>query len=342
MNTPALTIFRFPDLSGWEWDLVAPVVQGLAERHPVEFVEVTAEQRGSLRRGGKGGVYWVLARDWRKALRFLSPAAPAKVFASVFEMGMRRRSLPTLFFKQYASSVPACVRLLTYSPLNLRFFREMDGLGEERIFPMSLAVPSLSPPTSPSGRTVIGTFAPFIADSNLHYLLNVAHYTARRNPEVMFRIIGSGPLYPHLSTIVAELGLEHHVQIVDQGSIREIAPMDIFLYVPLRNDHFGPLLYAAAAGLPVLTNEVPGIEEFISDGSDGFILPVNETKPMGELLLRLVDSQPLRQLLGAKFQTGMRQKCAVENLVRQSEGALFNASMHREGESGTRRQAVAS
>ena len=65
---------------------------------------------------------------------------------SVLDMGMSQRSLPSLFFSRITSPLPEGVGLVTFSPLNHRFFSEMEGLGPERLVQLSLPfTPKLLP-----------------------------------------------------------------------------------------------------------------------------------------------------------------------------------------------------
>lgn len=324
-----LLILRFPDLLAWEWDLFAPVVSALATLGPTRLVDVGPEAREALRAVRRGAPAWALARDWRRALRYLSPQARARLYLSVLELGSPKRHLSTLFVKRFSAGLPQGVKLLTYSPLNFRFFREMEGMGDDRVEPVALGLPAVAPRaevSAPGSRLTVGTFAPFLPESNLHFVLNVAHYVCHRHPTAHFRLAGRGPLKGHLQSIVRDLKLDGRVSIVDSQSAHELSAMDVFLYAPLRNDHFGPLLHAAAMGVACLTTEVPGVEEFVTDGADGFVLPVNETKPMGELALRLLEAPALRQSLGARLGAAIGAKYPLERLARRYAGLFFGAA----------------
>ena len=99
----------------------------------------------------------------------------------------------------------------------------------------------------------------------------------------------------------------------------------MLLYVPLRNEHFIPVLLAGQAGIPVIASEIPGIEELVTDSKEGFIVPVNETRPMAELLLRLSGDALLRKNMGANLRKRLGENLSPEKLNSDYERLFFGA-----------------
>jgi glycosyltransferase involved in cell wall biosynthesis len=122
--------------------------------------------------------------------------------------------------------------------------------------------------------------------------------------------------------MIQSLGLEKSVEIIDTVVCDPIADLDVLLYVPLRNDHFLPVLLAGAARVPTLCSEIPGIQDFMTDGQEGFILPVHETKPMGELILRLVQDAAMREALAGRLQSHLSRQFSAAR-VSHGFGDLF-------------------
>ncbi len=324
-----LKVLVFPDVLPWERAFLDPVVRYLQSNHSVELVNITQKEKRILSHKNDPTVYWIWASEWRKAIHFFSPAVAPRVFASVMRLRSQKTSLPSLFFKSLLPRLPSSVGLLTYSPINFRFFLEVDKHSQETV--KLVPLPFLSHPASAEATAVerpftVGTFAPFISDSNLHYFLNVAHYVSHRRPDVSFRILGFGPLYQHLQKIVAELKLDGVVQVLQTTSTDLIAGFDVFVHTALRNDHFGAMLVAAANKIPVLSNEISGAEDLIIDGTSGFVVPVHETKSMAELVLRLADNQVLRKSLGEKLATILNEKFSFDRVARAHETVLFKGA----------------
>lgn len=328
MNKAELNCLYFPDLLPWERSSVAPIIEGLSEQHSVNQIEVGRSHRGLLRRDD-GSINWILSSDWREALRFLGVrSARAGLWASVFGLPAPTGNLFTVLWRHLMPDLPP-IRLLTHSSINFRFYRELVKVQPRELgflpLPYSQQLKAeLGGIVRPSsGRLVVGTFAPFTSESNLNYFVNVAHYVRRLRANVSFRILGSGILYPHLSRMVQQMNLEDCVSVVEAVTHEDISGLDMLLYVPLRNDHFIPILVAAAAGIPVLSSEIPGVDQFIQDGKSGFIVPCNETKPMGELVIRLLDHEPLRKSIAQELQSHIATQFSAGRLVGEYESCLF-------------------
>lgn len=58
------------------------------------------------------------------------------------------------------------------------------------------------------------------------------------------------------------------------------------------------LIEAAACALPLITTDVPGCREVVTDGVDGLLVPVREWKPLAAAMARLHDDPALARRLG--------------------------------------------
>jgi glycosyltransferase involved in cell wall biosynthesis len=223
---------------------------------------------------------------------------------------------PALVFQKFKRT-PSNVRFVAHSPLSFRFLCEIRRLPTERVIylPLPVASPiarsSFSPAEKP--HVLVGTLARFSSESNLHYFLNIAHYVTHKQGNAHFRILGAGTLKPHLQTIVRDLGMLSSVSF-DEGEPRALAELDILIYSPLQNTHFLPLLLAGSRGCAVLASELPGVEQLLTDGKDGFVVPVNDTKPMAELVLRLVADPNLRHAVGERLKSSLLGKFSASVL----------------------------
>ncbi|WP_290890454.1 glycosyltransferase family 4 protein [Arenimonas sp.] len=59
------------------------------------------------------------------------------------------------------------------------------------------------------------------------------------------------------------------------------------------------LIEAAACALPLVTTDVPGCREVVTDGVDGLLVPVRDADALGKAIARLQDEPALAQRLGA-------------------------------------------
>jgi glycosyltransferase involved in cell wall biosynthesis len=68
------------------------------------------------------------------------------------------------------------------------------------------------------------------------------------------------------------------------------------------------LIEAAACGLPLVTTDVPGCREVVTDGVDGLLVPVRDSHALASAIARLCDDPALRERLGK----AARKKALVE------------------------------
>lgn len=318
----------YPDVYAWETEGLEPLLNALSVQTGMCLQKVTRSHRGHLARRSDTEAFWVVCRDWKRAAHFLKiHKSTVPVFMSVLGTATRR-SLPGLILHSFFNTLPANVRLIAHSPINYRFFREIAGVRKDQIHYLPLALTNANPlwNKGEAATTTVGTFVSLTQRCNLQYLLSVAHYVVNRNPNVQFRVFGTGELDLHFGRVISELGLSKYVRIEASRSLSSLRQLDVFLFTSLQNEHFLSLLGAAAHGIPVLCTDIPGASELIDDGHTGFLTAVNDTKPMAELLLRFMSSASLRHAFGRKLLDDIQGKYSSSILVSQYEKLFFGES----------------
>lgn len=312
-----LSILWFPDCTLWEVELAEKMAKALGRFGEVNLVRVGSAnlpQKESL-----SDTVWVLSHHWKAALRQAKRLLKGKkVFVSALSLPSEKGSLFTLLWRRTKASNPHRAHLIAHSPINHRFFQEIDRWNEQRLSLMpfgSVSPVRKSKSTLSETPCVIGTCARFLPESNLNFVLSVAHYVLQKRPDTLFRIFGSGPLYGHLMRSVRELGLESRVEIIETELTSLLESVDVMLYPPTRNDHFLPVFQAAELGCPVVAVDLPGINQLLIDGKTGFVVPQYDTKSMGELVIRLVDHPALREAIGVELFRWLSGKYTPEKLA---------------------------
>jgi glycosyltransferase involved in cell wall biosynthesis len=85
--------------------------------------------------------------------------------------------------------------------------------------------------------------------------------------------------------------------------------------------------------LPIITTNVGGLDEVVTDGENGYIIPVNDEEALAEKLRLLVNSLELRRKLGQKGKSIVEEKFNLlknaEIIVGYLKKAASRASKHR-------------
>jgi glycosyltransferase involved in cell wall biosynthesis len=60
------------------------------------------------------------------------------------------------------------------------------------------------------------------------------------------------------------------------------------------------LLEAAAAGRPIVTTDMPGCREVVTDEENGLLVPARDVSALAQALERLIQNPQLRAVMGEK------------------------------------------
>lgn len=324
-----LTCLLFNDLESLERSSIEPMIENLSSWLPIETVWVTEAQKRFFK-GKVSGDFWVISRNWRRALEFLAYKAyrGGRVFVSVLNTQQEEKNLYRLFFQPFLTSLPKFITLIVHSPMEYHFFRDIKKVPISQLRYAPVAVPVQGKPQlkQPSNKFEVGTFCDFSAESNINFLLAVAHFVCKQNSQIHFNILGRGSLYSHFSKMIHSLGLNEFVSLVETQSVDSVGVLDLFLYVPLRNHHFIPVMLAGVHSLPVLSVELPGVQELILPGETGLLLSSFEVRLMGEKILDLSKNEGLRGSLGRALNQHLQQSFSPKFLNEKYRETFFDVS----------------
>jgi len=107
--------------------------------------------------------------------------------------------------------------------------------------------------------------------------------------ELVIDVYGTGIYKRHLENLVHELGLENNFNFIGSvPNLFEIYCEYDYLLQPTHMECFSlAILESLSANVPVITTPVGGNEEVISNGVNGFILPVQNPKAWCDLITQL-------------------------------------------------------
>ncbi|MCX7999488.1 MAG: glycosyltransferase family 4 protein, partial [Leptospiraceae bacterium] len=119
---------------------------------------------------------------------------------------------------------------------------------------------------------------------------------------VRFDIVGDGPERQRVLYTIYDLELQNHVRLLGRLSPEQVRDKlqkaDVFLLSSLSEGISNAVLEAMACGLPVVTTDCGGMREAVTDGVEGFIVPVRDPEAMAEALIRLWKDPELRRKMG--------------------------------------------
>ncbi|MBI5964267.1 MAG: glycosyltransferase family 4 protein [Chloroflexi bacterium] len=113
-----------------------------------------------------------------------------------------------------------------------------------------------------------------------------------RMPQIQFVWAGSGPLDDSARKLSKELGVAKVCHFI--GEYKDIPSllslMDCFVLPSLWEGFPIVLLEAMAAGVPIVATDIPGNDEVISSGGNGWLVPPGDSSALAEKVLALLNN----------------------------------------------------
>lgn len=119
-------------------------------------------------------------------------------------------------------------------------------------------------------------------------------------PEVKYLIVGTGNLKEHLVNVIRDLGMEKQVYLLGyRTDIRELLFLaDIFAFPSFREGLGLAAIEAMCCGLPLLTSDRHGINDYSVDGVSGYKCNPNNVEGFVEGIRKLRCNKELRRVMG--------------------------------------------
>jgi glycosyltransferase involved in cell wall biosynthesis len=225
------------------------------------------------------------------------------------------------------AGVPARRIRVIYNGIEPRYFRDESAAAHRIRQELDI------PPDAP----VVGMIARLSPEKGHDQFLRVASQTAAQHPSARFVIVGTGPLAAELQQAAVALGVADRVLFT--GARRDVTALnhaiDVFM-LPSREEAL-PLavLEAMAAQRPVVASAVGGVPEVVVDGQTGYLFEPDDRAGFVRALSTLLDRPDLRRDFGRRGQQRVRDRFAVDRMVRET------LAYYRDLVGGTRRPRTA-
>ena len=162
------------------------------------------------------------------------------------------------------------------------------------------------------------------------YLMEALKMVIEQGNKIKLAIAGSGDQGP-LREIAEKLGILEQVHFLGQrNDIRELMyGADIFVLSSIDEGLPNVVLEAMSTGTAVIAADAGGTSEIISSGVDGFVVPVENSAALAEKISLLIQDSSLREQIGLKGLSTVRNSFTIEAMVDGVEGLFRLYSMNR-------------
>jgi glycosyltransferase involved in cell wall biosynthesis len=142
-----------------------------------------------------------------------------------------------------------------------------------------------------------------VPEKGLHYLVKAIKVVVRDYKDAKFILIGDGPMLPLIKKMVEKLGLNEYVRFagfMDSKSVSHILSKATgFVFPSLKEGMPKAVLEAMACGIPIIASGISGIDEFVTNGYDGLLVPPEDHQMLGEAIMNVINDSSLAAKLGA-------------------------------------------
>jgi len=166
----------------------------------------------------------------------------------------------------------------------------------------------LGPAADPTASQTLLCVARLVPKKGVDLLVEAAALLHERHPHLEVAIIGDGPLRPELTTQIDRLGLNNRVRLLGSATSSEVTTAMAaarVVVLPCRVDVDGDrdgmptvLVEALARGVPVVSTDVVGIGELVTDGETGLLVGPEDAGALAGALDRLLTDPVLAARLG--------------------------------------------
>lgn len=174
-------------------------------------------------------------------------------------------------------------------------------------------------PTRRAGPVKLLATGRLIWKKGFDYLLAALARLVRRGIALEAEILGEGELKSELRFSIEDLGLAHCVRLAGAVSSAEVLSRmrdtDIFVLSSVEEGISNAVLEAMATGVPVVTTNAGGMAEAVTDGVEGFVVPVRDIPSLADRIERLATNADLREEMGAAARVRALKDFSIERQI---------------------------
>jgi glycosyltransferase involved in cell wall biosynthesis len=180
---------------------------------------------------------------------------------------------------------------------------------------------------------VFGYVGRFVPIKNLAMLVHAFARVAVAVPEARLMLVGDGELRGMLEELVDALGLGPRVRFTgwQRDLMAVYGSMDVCVLSSWNEGTPVALIEAMAAGRPVIATAVGGVEDVVTDGRTGLVVPAGEPAALAEAMIRLARNPDERHWLGLAARQAAAQSFRPERLAAEISGCYLDALVAKRG-----------
>lgn len=168
---------------------------------------------------------------------------------------------------------------------------------------------------------VVGTIGRIVSIKGHKYFLDGAKRVLDDNKEIIFVIVGNGPLINQMKKYAKSLCIDKYIRFTGfrDDAIDILNMFDIFVLTSLHEGIPITLLEAMCLGKPIIATNVGGIPEVIRNEFNGLLIPPRDSKAIYGALIKLLNNKKLRAKFSCDAKKDVQNKFCLNITVKETE-----------------------
>lgn len=154
-------------------------------------------------------------------------------------------------------------------------------------------------PASGAGMFIVLHISRFDHFKNSGLVIEIADHVKKFDSRIVFHLIGDGPEKNRMEELSRAKGLDNLLFMGFQPQASSFLQCaDAYLSTSIKEGLPLSLLESLSAGIPIVASDIPGHDEIVFPGDNGFLFPVNSPDIAANYLLRLKNNPVLCERMG--------------------------------------------
>ncbi len=164
----------------------------------------------------------------------------------------------------------------------------------------------------------------YVNQKGHRYLVEAASAVVADHPDVVFLLVGDGPLRDALRSRIARAGLQRHFVLT--GMVDRVdailAGADLMVHAAVEEPFGIALIEAMRAGIPIVATRVGGIPEVVLDGRSGILVEPCNPSALAAATTRLLAHPERMKDMGQEGHRRWQDEFRLETMVTRVERYL--------------------
>lgn len=136
--------------------------------------------------------------------------------------------------------------------------------------------------------------ARFVWFKRIPVALEAFSFAVQRNKNIRLQIIGAGPLKQEIEKTISRLKISEYVEIIPWMKAEELyQKASLTLISSIYEGWCRVAVESVEAGVPVVMTDVGCAREFIKDGKEGIVVPIEDAKALADAIGKVLESEAM-------------------------------------------------